>query len=111
MSQVAVADASPTARPRHACRTNSAPDVGYHFTLCPATTRTVGANTCTGTSYDSVIYAGKAPSSTNLQCNDDSCGLQSSFTGATAVGPGLFWLIVDGYSTASGAFTLTYTIN
>ena len=93
------------------CRTNSAPDVGYHFTLCPATTRTVGANTCTGTSFDSVIYTGKAPSSTNLQCNDDSCGLQSSFTGATAVGPGLFWLIVDGYSTASGAFTLTYTIN
>ena len=37
--------------------------------------------------------------------------LQSSFAGASAFGPGLFWLIVDGYQAACGGFTLTYTIN
>ena len=84
--------------------------------MCPATTRTVGANTCTGTTWDSVVYLRKgAASSGDVACSDDvaSCGtgLQSSFTNAAAVGPGLFWLTVDGYLTNSGAYTLTYTIN
>ncbi len=96
------------------------PDVGYWFTVCPSTTRTVAASTCgTATSWDTVLYLEKAPSATDLACNDDGaapCGSASpirlsSFTGGTAAGAGLFWLIVDGYSGASGAYSLTYTIN
>ncbi len=92
----------------------SAKDVGYYFLTCPNTTRTVGANTCTGTTWDSVVYLRRGAASTaDVACNDDSCGLASSFTGATLTGAGLNWLIVDGYSLATttcGAFTLTYTI-
>ena len=103
--------------------TGTSPDVGYYFLVCPATTRTVAANTCgTATSWDSVLYLEKAPSATDLACNDDGatpCGTASpirlsSFTGGSAAGPGLFWLIVDGYgftAPTSGAFTLNYTIN
>ncbi len=96
------------------------PDVGYYFTACPAVTRTVAANTCaTATSWDTVLYMEKAPSATDLICNDDStttCGTASpirlsGFTAGSAVGPGLFWLIVDGYNGASSAYTLNYTIN
>lgn len=99
------------------CQSNStAADRAYFFTVCPSTTMTVGANTCTGTTWDSVVYLRKgAASSADVACNDDlsGCGngLQSSFTGAQAVGPGLFWLTVDGYLTNNGAYTLTYTIN
>ncbi|MCA9679151.1 MAG: hypothetical protein KC464_29245, partial [Myxococcales bacterium] len=97
------------------CRANTAPDVGYFFTVCPSETRTVGASTCTGTTWDSVLYLRKAPLTTDLACNDDatgcgSAGLQSSFSGASASGPGLFWLIVDGYSSNCGAYTVTYTM-
>jgi len=96
------------------CRASTAPDVGYFFTLCPSETRTVGANTCTGTSYDSVVYLRRAGNGTDLACNDDTSGcgsgLQSSFTGASAAGPGLFFLVVDGYSSACGSYSLSYTM-
>lgn len=101
--------------------TGTSPDVGYWFLVCPATTRTVNANTCsTATSWDSVLYMKKgSAASADLVCNDDSttaCGTVSpirlsNFTGAAAGGPGLFWLIVDGFNGASGAYTLSYAIN
>jgi hypothetical protein len=96
------------------------PDVGYYFLVCPATTRTVAANTCaTATSWDTVLYLEKAPSATDLVCNDDSlttCGTASpirlsSFSGGGARGAAGLGLIVDGYNGASGAYTLNYTIN
>ncbi len=96
------------------CRVNTAPDQGYFFTMCPSETRTVGANTCAGTTWDSVVYLHAAGSGTDLACSDDAAGcgsgLQSSFTGASVTGPGLFWLVVDGYQSACGAYTLTYTM-
>jgi hypothetical protein len=100
--------------------TGSSPDVGYWFLVCPSTTRTVAANTCaSAASWDSVLYLEKAPSATDLVCNDDStttCGTASpirlsSFSGASAATTGLFWLIVDGFNGASGAYSLSYTIN
>ncbi len=96
--------------------TSTAHDTAYHFLVCPATTRTVGASTCTGTAFDSIIYLRKAGAVGDLRCNDDTtgcgtAGLQSSFTGGSAVGPGLFWLVVDGYLDYCGNFTLNYTIN
>ncbi len=95
--------------------TSTAADAGYYFLTCPATTKTVAASTCTGTAHDSVVYLRKAGAAGDLACSDDAAGcgngLQSSFTGGSAVGPGLFWLIVDGYQAQCGPFTLTYTIN
>jgi hypothetical protein len=94
---------------------STAKDVACYFLTCPMTTKTVGASTCTGTAHDSVVYLRKAGVASDLACNDDvdTCGsgLQSSFTGAQAVGPGLFWLTVDGFQAQCGPFTLTYTIN
>ena len=96
-------------------------DAGHYFMVCPSTTRTVTAATCTTpTSWDSVLYLRKgAAGSADVGCNDDGlapCGTASpirlsSLPATSAVGPGLFWLIVDGYNGASGAYTLTYTIN
>jgi hypothetical protein len=81
------------------------PENVYYFTVCPSTTRSVTASTCTGTSWDSVLYIRNA-AATELACNDDFCGLQSSVTASTT-GPGVFGVFVDGYFGASGAYALT----
>jgi hypothetical protein len=94
---------------------STAPDQAYYFPVCPSTTKVVAANLCTGAAYDSVLYlrAGAATSS-DLACNDDNgpacTGTAASFTGGNVVGPTLGWLIVDGYSTNAGTYTLTYTM-
>ena len=98
------------------CTTSSAPDQAYFALLCPGA-HTIGANTCTGTTWDTAIYARKGPaSSADLVCADDSSAcaagsLQSSFSGTSVAGPGLLWLIVDGYMANTGAYSLNYTIN
>ncbi len=98
------------------CEANSAqPDDAYFFLTCPATTYTVGASTCTGSAFDTVIYlrSGVATSG-DVACSDDETGcgnFQSRFTGATVAGANLQWLIVDGFGqTGNGAYTLSYTI-
>lgn len=92
------------------------PDVAYFFLSCPGRTYTVGANTCTGTAFDTIIYlrSGKANTG-DVACSDDvsGCGngLQSRFTGATVSGANLQWMIVDGFGTSgNGSYTLTYTV-
>jgi hypothetical protein len=98
------------------CTTSTAPDQGYFAPMCPGP-RTVAANTCAGTPGATGVYARKgAAGGANLACSDDSgvCALgslQSSFAGTSVVGPGLLWLVVDGYLTNTGAFTLTYSVN
>jgi len=99
------------------CQSNStAQDAAYYFMVCPSASRTVTASTCTGTSFDSVVYLRQGRvTSPDLACSDDATGcgsgLQSNITGGTAIGPGIFWLTVDGYQTSCGAFTLTYSVN
>jgi len=99
------------------CEANSAqPDDAYFFLTCPATSYTVGANTCTGTAFDTVIYLRTGAATTgDVTCSDDvsGCGngLQSRFTGSTVSGANLQWLIIDGFGqTGNGPYTLTYTI-
>lgn len=103
------------------CQSSStAGEQAYYFLSCPAIVPTVAASTCTTpTSWDSVIYLRKAGSAADVVCNDDGlapCGSVSpirlsSFTGAAGSGAGLYWLVVDGFLTTTGAYTLTYTIN
>jgi len=99
------------------CEANSSqPDVGYFFLTCPSTTYTVGANTCTGTAFDSIVYLRSGAATTaDVACSDDvsGCGngLDGKFTSATVSGANLQWLIVDGFgTTGNGGYTLTYTI-
>ncbi len=94
------------------CLTENAPDVGYFFTLCPATARTVTASTCSRATWDTVLSLrqGSAVSGLELGCSDDACGGQSTVS-ATLSGAGLFWLVIDGWNTAAaGAYGIQVTM-
>ncbi len=67
-------------------------------------------NTCTGTSYDSKIgvFRGSCAGLICVAGNDDFCGLQSQVTFATTVGT-TYFVLVTGFGSATGAFTLTRT--
>ena len=96
------------------CQANDGPEVGYYFTVCPSTTRTVNASTCAAaTTYDSVVYLRRGSvTSGDLACDDDSCGtpaLASILPATSITGPGLFWILVDGYNATCGPYSLTYS--
>ncbi|MBL0271713.1 MAG: hypothetical protein IPQ06_01245 [Chitinophagaceae bacterium] len=65
---------------------------------------------CTGTAYDSKIgvFTGTCAALVCVTGNDDFCGLQSQVTFATTLGT-TYYVIVTGFGTATGAFTLTRT--
>jgi hypothetical protein len=86
---------------------SNAPDVGFFFTACPGEQIDIDAETCGGATWDTVLYfaVGSGAGVATGSCSDDVC-LQQSRAGASITGPGLYWFIVDGYGTASGAFTL-----
>jgi hypothetical protein len=83
---------------------STSPDVVYLFDL-PFDTLSFTVDTF-GSAYDTVLaIKGSECSGADLGCNDDSGSLQSQ----VALGPrpaGLYTIIVDGYSTSSGAYTL-----
>jgi zinc metalloprotease ZmpB len=61
-----------------------------------------------GSSYDtyiSVYTGGTCPGSSPVICNDDQCGLQSALTFTANAGQ-TYWVIVGGFLTYSGSFTL-----
>jgi hypothetical protein len=66
------------------------------------------ASTCTGTSYDSwiTVFGGTCSGLTCIGSNDDFCGLQSQVTWPTVSGV-TYYILVNGFSTASGPFVLT----
>ena len=99
---------------------STAGDQGHYFLACPGQVPTVTASTCaTPTSWDSVLYLRKSGSDADLVCNDDGgspCGTASpirlsAFAGATGSGAGLYWIVVDGFLSTTGAYTLSYTVN
>jgi hypothetical protein len=65
---------------------------------------------CTGTTYDSKInvYSGSCGSFFCENGNDDACGLQSSVTWTTSAGT-WYYILVQGYNNATGAFTISLT--
>jgi hypothetical protein len=82
-------------------------DLAYFFTLCPAQSLLLDAETCTGTTWDTALYV-RNGNTNQIGCNDDACGnLQSRITNVSITGGVFFWLIVDGFdATESGAYTV-----
>jgi len=95
------------------CGGGGCPDIPYYFTQCPGSSSVV-MSLCDGRSWDSAIYlkSGGAGTcgSTQVGCNDDGCGGSSvrSWLRRTLTGPGLFFIIVDGYDGGSSGW---YTLN
>jgi hypothetical protein len=103
------------------CVTNQkAKDLAYFFTACPGQTALVDASTCTNpanTHFDTMVYV-RPVGGNDLACVDDSgtCMARpdrgdghpdgSILTGVPAKGPGLFWLVVDGFAGACGTYQL-----
>lgn len=86
-----------------------APDHIYQFT--PSTTGTYLVSLC-GSSFDTGLYirtGGACPGDTEIACNDDACGVQSEITTTLTSGV-TYWIIVDGYNTASGEYVLNVLI-
>lgn len=86
----------------------SGPEDLLYFTVCPATTRTVSADTCGGAGWDTVLYMRSGGDNLELECNNDSCAEQSSVS-RSVTGPGLFGVFVDGSGGASGSYTVGFT--
>ncbi|MFZ1785937.1 MAG: reprolysin-like metallopeptidase [Ferruginibacter sp.] len=86
---------------------SSAPGVWYKFTG-DGYSNTLSL--CAGTSYDSKIgvFTGTCAALVCVTGNDDFCGLQSQVTFTTTLGTN-YLVLVTGFSTATGPFTLTRT--
>ncbi len=91
------------------CAASSAPDVIYSYT--PAATAILQVSLC-GSAYDTMLAirsGGACPGTVQDACNDDFCGLQSQITFTFNAGT-TYYIIVDGWSTSSGAYTLNIDV-
>ena len=96
------------------CATSTAPDVVHRFVL-PGQTH-LHVSTC-GSNWDTVVYVKTACDDVagEVGCNDDDpgrCGGEIFLVQSTVevdLGPGTYFVIVDGYSTGSGDYTLSIT--
>lgn len=100
------AGANPDAVPTCVTSLNTAPGVWYTFVGDGQNTT---LSLC-GSSYDTKIgvFTGSCGSLTCLTGNDDYCGLQSQVSFLTTNGT-TYYVLVTGFNTASGAFTLART--
>jgi hypothetical protein len=65
-------------------------------------------STCGGAGFDTVLSAFDGCGGTQLVCNDDSCGLQSSIAVAVTTGQTV-WVRIAGYNGAIGSGSVTIT--
>ena len=84
------------------CSAHTMYKVNY-FTFTPVTTGNHTFSTCTGTAWDSrlLIMSTCTPTSGVLNCNDDSCGLQSSMTASLNAGT-TYRVVVGGFGSTNG---------
>ena len=89
---------------RGSCSLNRAPDVVYDFTA--PSNGAVCIDTF-GSSYDTTLIVQErcGDPTTDVGCNDDTSGLQSQVEIGGIVGQS-YSIIVDGFSTSSGSYTL-----
>jgi hypothetical protein len=86
------------------CASGGGPDLWYTYTATANSTLTI--STC-GSTYDTAleVFEGGCGALVPLDCNDDSCALQSSISFAAASGA-TYFVRVGGFSGASGSGTL-----
>jgi hypothetical protein len=101
-----------------ATSSNSAEQV---FQWTPSRSGTATIATCgSATAFDTVVYLRRddCQSGTQLACNDDATGCTtgepndhhgSTFTAAVAAGT-TYFIVVDGYNGAAGAYSLRVTL-
>jgi hypothetical protein len=85
--------------------TETGPDVVFAIPVPAGRSVTV---TTAGTAFDTVLYA-STTCGTSTVCNDDSIGLQSSITLPTPAAMTTYYVVVDGYSGASGGYSVNVT--
>jgi hypothetical protein len=89
----------------------TAKDVVHQFTVPGRTTVTL--STCTGTSWDTVLYVKSDCSQpAQLACDDEGCGGAGGVPSKIAnlvLDPGTYYIYVDGYYSGSGAYKLSIT--
>jgi hypothetical protein len=116
INQVPYTDSGSTAtatNTRWNCVGGDSPDVWYWYN--PPCDGAITISLC-GSGYDTGLeileYAGVPcyQSEISMYCNDDSCGLQSGIT-IPVYGESAIWIVVHGYSTASGPYTINVTGN
>ena len=84
---------------------NGAPDVVYRVTL-PVSTG-IMISLC-GSTYDTAVQVLDA-SLNQIACNDDYCGLQSQIADVPVTAGQTYYIVVDGYGSAAGDYTLLVT--
>ncbi|MDG2052848.1 MAG: hypothetical protein P8J69_03660, partial [Flavobacteriaceae bacterium] len=86
---------------------NSAPDAWYSYSGAAGD---VTISLCDGgTDYDSYLRVFDACDGTQIANNDDSCSLQSELV-FTADGTSTYYIMVEGYSSSSGNFSLAVSV-
>jgi hypothetical protein len=80
-----------------------APDVVYMFV--PAANMALDIDLC-GSTYDTGLYVYDAGLN-EIACNDDFCGLQSTVHNVPFVAGATYYIIIDGYGNAYGAYQIT----
>lgn len=81
---------------------------GVWYSITLPTSGIITANTCTGSNFDTwlSLYSGTCGALTCIVTNDDFCALQSQIT-SPPVPAGTYYILVSGFGTSSGNFTLT----
>ncbi len=87
---------------------NGAPDVVYSY--APAGNASINIELC-GSSFDTRLYVFENSPSTEIACNDDDCALQSRLTDVSLTAGNTYYIVVDGYWVASGAYVINVTEN
>lgn len=90
------------------CASNSAPDVVYVYTATASGNMSV---TLCGSDYDSCIHVHAGAIGNEIGCNDDYCGLQSQLNGLAITSGTTYIIIVAGFSTASGNYAISVTMD
>src|SRR5207247_2122467 len=93
----------------------SSPELVFRWT--PTVSGTATIETCgAGTSFDTVLYrrSGLCASASEVGCNDDGCSNSTGLFRASRLTPAVtagqtYFIVVDGYGGAQGAFSLTVT--
>ena len=88
------------------CGGTSAPEDVYDWTAPSGGSFTIDT---IGSSYDTVLYVrSDSCTGTELACNDDASGVQSSVVVSASAGQHLF-IVVDGFSSSSGSYIVNIT--